>query len=41
MKDFPLWLKIMIWIVIGSTGAYMLGSMIYALGSMIYAKLVG
>jgi len=41
MKDFPVWLKFMIWIVIGSTGVYMLGSIIYALGSMIYAKLVG
>jgi hypothetical protein len=41
MKDFPLWLKVTIWLVIGSTGAYMAGSIVYAFASMIYRSIIG
>jgi len=29
MEDFPLWLKLIVWFVVGGTALYMVGAMIY------------
>lgn len=29
MEDFPLWMKLVIWLIIGGTMAYAVGMMIY------------
>lgn len=30
MEDFPLWLKLLVWLTIGGTVLYAIGAMIYA-----------
>jgi hypothetical protein len=30
MEDFPIWLKLMVWLIIGGTVVYAVGAMIYS-----------
>ncbi len=34
MEDFPIWLKALIWLVVG-------GTLVYAIGAVIYTVLMG
>jgi hypothetical protein len=34
MEDFPIWLKALIWLVVG-------GTIVYAIGAVIYTALMG
>jgi hypothetical protein len=34
VEDFPLWMKILIWLVVG-------GTVIYAVGAMLYTSFIG
>jgi hypothetical protein len=34
MEDFPIWLKLVIWLVIG-------GTIVYAVGAMVYTAMMG
>ena len=34
VEDFPLWMKILIWLVVG-------GTVIYAVGAMLYTAFIG
>ena len=29
MEDFPIWMKILVWVTVGGTAVWMLGAMIY------------
>jgi hypothetical protein len=31
MEDFPVWLKLLVWLVIGGSLAYAVGAMIYSI----------
>lgn len=30
MEDFPLWLKLIVWLIVGSTVIYTVGAMLYS-----------
>jgi hypothetical protein len=34
MEDFPIWLKLLVWLIIG-------GTVVYAVGAMIYSGMMG
>jgi hypothetical protein len=29
MEDFPLWLKVIVWLIVGGTAAWVVGAMLY------------
>jgi hypothetical protein len=34
MADFPIWLKVLVWLIVG-------GTVVYAIGAMVYTGMMG
>jgi membrane protein required for beta-lactamase induction len=34
MEDFPIWLKVLVWLIVG-------GTVVYAIGAMVYTGMMG